>query len=197
MKNFIAPVEKLIAVFNRLPGVGRKTATRYAYSIINMPEDKAREFAEAILTAKQEVRYCSVCGNFTDREICKVCEHGDRSLVCVVAEPKDVLALERVTDFDGTYHVLHGLLNPLAGKSANDIRIKELLTRIRADGVREVILATSPTVEGEATAIYISSLVKPLGVRVTRIAQGVSMGTDIEYVDEVTLARAILDRREI
>lgn len=126
-----------------------------------------------------------------------MCERGDRSLVCVVAEPKDVLALERVTEFDGTYHVLHGLLNPLAGRSAEDIRIKELLSRIHHDGVREVILATSPTVEGEATAIYIGGLLKPLGVRVTRIAQGVSMGTDIEYVDEVTLARAILDRREI
>ncbi len=197
MKNFIAPVEHLIAAFNRLPGVGRKTATRYAYSIINMSEDRAREFADAILSVKREVRYCSVCGNFTDREVCKVCERGDRSLVCVVAEPKDVLALERVTEFDGTYHVLHGLLNPLAGRSAEDIRIKELLSRIQHDGVREVILATSPTVEGEATAIYIGGLLKPLGVRVTRIAQGVSMGTDIEYVDEVTLARAILDRREI
>lgn len=197
MKNFIIPVEKLISAFNKLPGVGRKTATRYAYAVINMSEDSAREFADAITNVKREVRYCSVCGNFTDREICQTCERGDRTLVCVVAEPKDVLAMERVTEFDGTYHVLHGLLNPLEGKTANDIRIKELLHRITQDGVREVIMATSPTVEGEATAIYISNLIKPLGVRVTRIAQGVSMGTDIEYVDEVTLARAIEDRREI
>ncbi len=197
MKNFIIPVEKLISAFNKLPGVGRKTATRYAYAVINMSEDSAREFADAITNVKREVRYCSVCGNFTDREICQTCERGDRTLVCVVAEPKDVLAMERVTEFDGTYHVLHGLLNPLEGKTANDIRIKELLHRITQDGVREVIMATSPTVEGEATAIYVSNLIKPLGVRVTRIAQGVSMGTDIEYVDEVTLARAIEDRREI
>jgi len=197
LKNFIIPVEKLISAFNKLPGVGRKTATRYAYAVINMSEDSAREFADAITNVKREVRYCSVCGNFTDREICQTCERGDRTLVCVVAEPKDVLAMERVTEFDGTYHVLHGLLNPLEGKTANDIRIKELLHRITQDGVREVIMATSPTVEGEATAIYVSNLIKPLGVRVTRIAQGVSMGTDIEYVDEVTLARAIEDRREI
>jgi len=180
-----------------LPGVGRKTATRYAYSVIKMTEEQAREFSDAILGVKENVRYCSVCGNFTDREICQTCERGDRTLVCVVAEPKDVLAMERVTEFDGTYHVLHGLLNPLAGITANDLRIRELLQRISADGVREVIMATSPTVEGEATAIYISSLIKPLGVRVTRIAQGVSMGTDIEYVDEVTLSRALEDRREL
>ena len=197
MKNFIIPVEKLISAFNKLPGVGRKTATRYAYAVINMSEDSAQEFADAISNVKRKVRYCAVCGNFTDREICQICERGDRTLVCVVAEPKDVLAMERVTEFDGTYHVLHGLLNPLEGKTANDIRIKELLQRISRDGVHEVIMATSPTVEGEATAIYISNLIKPLGVRVTRIAQGVSMGTDIEYVDEVTLARAIEDRREI
>lgn len=197
MKNFILPVEQLISALNQLPGVGRKTATRYAYSIINMSEQKARAFAEAILRVKQDVRYCSVCGNFTDRAICQTCERGDRTLVCVVAEPKDVLAMEKVTEFGGTYHVLHGLLDPLAGKTHHDIRIRELLERIRTDGVREVIMATSPTVEGEATALYISGLLKPLGVRVTRIAQGVSMGTDIEYVDEVTLARAIEDRREI
>ncbi len=197
MKNFIVPVEKLIAAFNKLPGVGRKTATRYAYSVIGMDDETANEFATAIRNVKSEVKYCAVCGNFTDREICQTCERGDRTLVCVVAEPKDVLALERVAEFDGTYHVLHGLLNPLAGKSAEDIRIKELLHRISEDKVREVILATSPTVEGEATAIYIGGLLKPLGVRVTRIAQGVSMGTDIEYVDEVTLARALEERREI
>lgn len=197
MKNFIVPVERLISAFGKLPGVGRKTATRYAYYCINMSEEQATAFANAIVNAKREVRYCSVCGNFTDREVCKVCECGDRGLVCVVAEPKDLLALERVVDFGGTYHVLHGLLDPLKGKSANDIRIKELLNRVNNDNVREVILATSPTVEGEATAIYISGLLKPMGVRVTRIAQGVSIGTDIEYVDEVTLSRAIEYRKEL
>ena len=197
MKNFIIPVERLISVFSRLPGVGRKTATRYAYYCINMSNEDAQSFADAILDAKEKVKYCTICGNFTDKDICNTCLRGDRKLVCVVAEPKDVLALEKVSDFNGTYHVLHGLLNPLEGKTANDIRIKELLERINKDQVQEVIMATNPTVEGEATAIYISNLLKPLGVKVTRIAQGVSLGTDIEYVDEVTLSRAIEDRREL
>lgn len=197
MKNFILPIEKLIASFSKLPGVGRKTAIRYAYYIINSPVSDVRNFAQTMVDAKETVHYCSVCGNFTDRDICEVCTRGDRTLVCVVAEPKDILALERVADYNGTYHVLHGLINPLEGVTPNDIRIKELLTRVSLDHVREVIMATNPTVEGEATAIYISNLLKPLGVKVTRIAQGVSLGTDIEYVDEVTLTRALEDRREI
>lgn len=197
MKNFILPIEKLVASFSKLPGVGRKTAVRYAYYIINSSNADVRAFAETMVNAKETVHYCSVCGNFTDREICEVCTRGDRSLVCVVAEPKDVLALERVSDYNGTYHVLHGLLNPLEGITPNDIHIKELLDRVGKDHVREVIMATSPTVEGEATAIYISNLLHPLGVKVTRLAQGVSLGTDIEYVDEVTLSRALEDRREI
>ena len=162
-----------------------------------MTQEDAQNFANAILDAKSSVHYCSVCGNFTDKEICETCMRGDRKQVCVVAEPKDILALEKVTDFSGTFHVLHGLLNPLEGKTANSIRIKELLQRITEDQVEEVIMATSPTVEGEATAIYISNLLKPLGIKVTRIAQGVSLGTDIEYVDEVTLSRALEDRKEI
>ena len=197
MKNFILPIEKLVASFSKLPGVGRKTAVRYAYYIINSSNADVRAFADTMMQAKQTVHYCSVCGNFTDREVCEVCAHGDRGLVCVVAEPKDILALERVSDYNGTFHVLHGLLNPLAGITPNDIHIKELLERINTDNVREVIMATSPTVEGEATAIYISNLLHPLGVKVTRLAQGVSLGTDIEYVDEVTLSRALEDRREI
>lgn len=186
-----------MASFSKLPGVGRKTAVRYAYYIINSSNADVRAFAETMVNAKETVHYCSVCGNFTDREICEVCTRGDRGLVCVVAEPKDVLALERVSDYNGTYHVLHGLLNPLEGITPNDIHIKELLDRVGKDHVREVIMATSPTVEGEATAIYISNLLHPLGVKVTRLAQGVSLGTDIEYVDEVTLSRALEDRREI
>ena len=162
-----------------------------------MSNEDAQSFADAILDAKEKVKYCTICGNFTDKDICNTCLRGDRKLVCVVAEPKDVLALEKVSDFNGTYHVLHGLLNPLEGKTANDIRIKELLERVNKDKVQEVIMATNPTVEGEATAIYISNLLKPLGVKVTRIAQGVSLGTDIEYVDEVTLSRALEDRREL
>ncbi len=197
MKNFIVPIEKLIACFSKLPGVGRKSAIRYAYHIINSKEADVHNFAQALLDVKTQVHYCAVCGNFTDKEICDVCRTGDRTVVCVVAEPKDVLALEKVTDFGGTFHILHGLLNPLEGVTPNDIRIKELLTRVSQDNVQEVIMATSPTVEGEATAIYIGNLLKTLGVKVTRIAQGVSLGTDIEYVDEVTLSRAIEDRREI
>jgi len=197
LKNFILPIEKLVAEFTKLPSVGRKTATRYAYRIINMSNAEVDEFCNAMHDAKAKVKYCSVCGNFTDKDICDVCQKGDRSLVCVVAEPKDILAFEKVRDFNGTYHVLHGLLSPLDGKSAEDIRIKELLARINQDNVKEVIMATSPTVEGEATALYISKLIKPFGVKVSRLAQGVQMGTDLEYVDEVTLGRAILDRREI
>ncbi len=197
MKNFILPIEKLISAFSHLPGVGRKTAIRYAYHIINSTDSDVKNFANTLLEAKETVHYCSICGNFTDKDICDICRRGDKTLVCVVAEPKDILALEKVDDYDGTFHVLHGLLNPLENVTPNDIHIKELLERISRDRVREVIMATSPTVEGEATAIYISNLLKPLGVKVTRIAQGVSLGTDIEYVDEVTLSRALEDRREI
>lgn len=197
MKNFIIPIEKLISYFSKLPGVGRKTAIRYAYHIINASNEEVRAFANSMVEAKELVHYCRICGNFTDKDICDICRTGDKKIVCVVAEPKDILALEKVTDFGGTFHVLHGLLNPLEGITPNNIRIKELLQRVQQDKVNEVIMATSPTVEGEATAIYISNLLKPLGVKVTRIAQGVSLGTDIEYVDEVTLSRAIEDRREI
>ena len=197
MKNFILPIEKLIAEFSHLPGVGRKTATRYAYHIINSDTQSVQQFASAMLEAKRLVKYCNVCGNFSENDICDVCSKGDRKQVCVVAEPKDILALEKVRDFAGTYHVLHGLLSPMDGRTAEDIRIKELLARISNDQVTEVIMATPPTVEGEATAMYVSKLVKPLGVKVTRIAQGVSMGTELEYVDEVTLSKALDERREI
>ncbi len=197
MKNFILPIEKLIAEFSHLPGVGRKTATRYAYHIINSETQSVQDFASAMLDAKRLVKYCSVCGNFTENDICDTCAKGDRRQVCVVAEPKDILALEKVRDYGGTYHVLHGLLSPMEGRTAEDIHIKELLSRISNDNVTEVIMATPPTVEGEATAMYISKLVKPLGVKVTRLAQGVSMGTELEYVDEVTLSKALDERREI
>ncbi len=197
MKNFILPIEKLVTAFSHLPSVGRKTAIRFAYHIINSSDSSVDELISALKDAKQNVRYCSVCGNFTDSEVCSTCETGDRRLVCVVAEPRDVLSLERVEEYKGTFHVLHGLLNPLRNITPNDLRIKELLDRVRDDEVSEVVLATSPTVEGEATAIYLSNLLKPLNVKVTRIAQGISVGTDIEYVDEHTLAKAIEDRREV
>ena len=186
---------RLANKFSKLPGVGAKTAQRYAYGVIDMTESEAEDFCDAIMVVKRSVRYCSVCGNLTDKEVCDICEKRDRSVICVVAYPKDVLALERAAGFSGVYHVLHGTLNPLEGRGANDIRIKELLGRL--DGVSEVIMATNPDVEGEATAMYIARLLKPLGVKVTRIAQGISMGSDIEYADEITLSKALDARTEI
>ncbi len=192
---YIEPIQKLIAEFTKLPGVGVKTATRYAYSIINMDEADALSFSQTIKEVKQNVHYCKVCGNYTDKEVCEICESRDKSVICVVKEPKDVIAFEKLKDFKGVYHILHGTINPLMGIGANDIRIKELLARL--DGVSEVIMATNSDVEGEATAMYIARLVKPLGIKVTRLAHGIPIGSDIEYADETTLSRALLDRREM
>ena len=195
--NYILPIEKLINSFQKLPGVGYKTAQRYAYSIINMEKEQVKDFANSLVSVKENVKYCSVCGNFTDRDVCTICSERKSDIICVVKEPKDVLALEKVKDFDGLYHVLHGCISPIDGKGPDDIRIKELLDRIKKGNISEVILATNPDVEGEATAMYIAKLLKPLGVKVTRIAQGISIGSDLEYADEVTLSRAIEDRREL
>ncbi len=192
---YIEPIQKLIAEFTKLPGVGVKTATRYAYSIINMDEADALSFSQTIQEVKQNVHYCKVCGNYTDKEVCEICESRDKSVICVVKEPKDVIAFEKLKDFKGVYHILHGTINPLMGIGANDIRIKELLARV--DGVSEVIMSTNSDVEGEATAMYIARLVKPLGIKVTRLAHGIPIGSDIEYADETTLSRALLDRREM
>jgi recombination protein RecR len=189
---YIEPVAELIAEFRKLPGVGAKTAARYAYSVIDMSETEAERFAEVIVRTKQTVHYCSVCGNFTDLPICEICSERDRSVICVVKEPRDVLAFEKCKDFSGVYHVLHGTLNPMEGIGPDNIRIKELLSRL--DGVREVIIATNPDVEGDATAIYISRLIKPMGIKVSRIARGIPSGSEIEYADENTLSRALLDR---
>lgn len=197
MKNFIEPLERLINEFSSLPGVGRKTAVRYAYKVINMDSEKVRALSDALIDAKQKIHYCEICGNFTDGKICTTCQKGNHKIVCVVSEPKDIPVLEKVRDFNGTYHVLHGLLSPMEGRGPDDIRIKELLTRVQERGVTEVIMATSPTVEGEATAMYVAKLLKPFNILVTRIAQGISLGSELEYVDEVTLNRAIQDRREI
>lgn len=197
MNVYIEPIGKLINSFTKLPGVGAKTAQRYAYKVINMSDDEAREFAESILNAKSKVHYCKCCGNFTDKEICDICSERDSSVICVVKEPKDVLALEKAHEFKGVYHVLHGVISPMDGVTPNDIRIKELLYRIAQGGVQEVIMATNPDVEGEATAMYISTLVKPLGIKVTRIAHGIPIGSEIEYADEVTISRALLDRKEL
>lgn len=191
----IEPMAKLIAAFTRLPGVGAKTAQRYAYAIINMSEQDAGEFAQAILESKQRVHYCSICGNYTDQDICDVCQSRDKSVICVVKEPRDVAAFEKLKDYKGVYHVLHGTINPLMGIGPNDIRVKELLSRL--DGVEEVIMATNPDVDGEATAVYIARLIKPMGIKVTRLAHGIPIGAEIEYADENTLSRALMDRREI
>ena len=197
MSAFIEPIGRLINQFTKLPGVGTKTAQRYAYKVINMSEDEVKEFAESIIKAKSEVRYCSICGNFTDKDVCDVCSTRDGSVICVVKEPKDVLAMEKAHEFKGVYHVLHGTISPMEGITPNDIKIKELLARIAQGGVREVIMATNPDVEGEATAMYISSLIKPLGIKVSRLAHGIPIGSELEYADEVTLSRAILDRKEL
>lgn len=197
MKVFIEPIGKLINEFSKLPGVGAKTAQRYAYKIINMTETEAQSFAQAIIDAKKKVKYCSVCGNFSENDVCDICKNRQSETICVVKEPKDCIAIEKLSEFNGTYHVLHGTISPMDGIGPNDIRIKELLERINKGDVKEVIMATNPDVEGEATAMYISRLIKPLGIKVTRLASGISIGTDLEYADEVTLSRAFVDRKQI
>ena len=195
MEVFIEPIGRLINEFSKLPGVGKKTAQRYAYRIVCMPEDEASAFADAILNAKKKVRYCKICGNYSVSEVCDVCSSRDRSVICVVKEPKDVVAFEKLHEYKGVYHVLHGVISPMAGVGPNDIRIKELLSRL--DGVKEVIMATNPDVEGEATAMYIAKLVKPFDVKVTRLAHGIPIGSELEYTDEVTLSRALSERKEL
>lgn len=193
--DFIEPIEKLIASFTKLPGVGRKTAERYAYAIINMDNTAVEEFAVALTDAKEKIHYCSVCGSYTDSDICDLCKSRDTSVICVVKDPRDVKSFEKLKEFKGVYHVLHGTINPMLGIGVNDIRVKELLARL--DGVNEVIMALNPDVEGETTAMYISRLIKPLGIKVTKLAHGIPIGADIEYTDENTLGQALADRREI
>lgn len=196
MDAFIEPIGRLINEFTKLPGVGKKTAQRYAYKIIDMSEDDAKLFAESILECKKKVRYCSVCGNFSEEDTCEICKRREKSVICVVKEPKDVVALEKLREYKGVYHVLHGVISPMDGIGPNDIKIKELLARV-GEGVSEVIIATNPDVEGDATAMYIAKLLKPLGVKVTRLAHGIPIGGEIEYTDEVTLSRAFLERKQI
>ena len=197
MELFIEPIGKLVNEFSKLPGVGKKTAQRYAYKIIDMPESEARAFADAILGVKRKVKYCKVCGNFTEEETCAVCRTRDKSVICVVKEPKDVAAIEKLHEFKGVYHVLHGVIDPLAGVGPNDIRIRELLARLNEGGVQEVIVATNPDVSGDATAMYIAKLIKPFEITVTRLAHGIPIGSEIEYTDDVTLARAFVERNKI
>ncbi|MBE6975355.1 MAG: recombination protein RecR [Ruminococcaceae bacterium] len=199
MNYFPAALQELADQFARLPGIGGKTAQRLAFYVLGLPQEEAQEFADAILRAKNTVHTCPVCQNLTDRELCPICDDDlrDRSIICVVAEPKDVIAMERSREFNGTYHVLHGVISPLNHVTQDDIRIKELLHRIAAGGIREVIMATNPDTEGEATAMYISRLLRPMEVRLTRLAYGVPVGSQLEYADEVTLSRALEGRQEI
>ncbi len=196
MDVFIEPIGRLINEFSKLPGVGKKTAQRYAYKIIGMTDAEAKEFAEAVLNCKSRVKYCKVCGNFSEDETCPICKKRAATSICVVKEPKDVIAMEKLHEFNGVYHVLHGVISPMDGVGPNDIRIKELLARIDGN-VAEVIMATNPDVEGEATAMYIAKLLKPLGVNVTRLAHGIPVGGELEYTDEVTLSRAFTERKTI
>ena len=195
----VAPLAKLIEQFEQLPGIGSKTAQRLAYYVLHLPKEKADAFAQAIVSAHEKIRYCDVCCNLTDSELCPVCrnESRDRSVICVVEDPRDVFAFERTNEYKGMYHVLHGVISPLSGIGPDQLCIKELLARMQDGTVKEVIMATNPTVEGEATAMYISRLLKPLGVKVTRLAYGIPVGGDLEYADEVTLSRAIEGRSEM
>jgi recombination protein RecR len=199
MQFFPAALQNLADQFARLPGIGGKTAQRLAFYVLGLPEGEAQAFADAIVAAKQTVHTCPVCQNLTDREVCPICadQLRDQSVICVVAEPKDVIAMERSREFNGTYHVLHGVISPLNHITQDDIRIKELLSRVANGSVREVIMATNPDTEGEATAMYISRLLRPMEVKVTRLAYGVPVGSQLEYADEVTLSRALEGRQEM
>ena len=195
-----APIEILIEKFEQLPGIGRKSAERIAFYILDsMPASSAKEMAQSIIDAKEKISFCSECQNFTDVSPCAICSSPkrDRSVICVVENPKDVSAIEKTKEYYGLYHVLHGALSPMDGVSPDDIRIKELVTRLGHEDISEIILATGTTVEGEATAMYIARLLRPFGIKVSRIAHGIPIGGDLEYADEVTIARAIEGRREL
>ena len=199
MNYFPAALQDLADQLARLPGIGGKTAQRLAFHVLSLPLDEAQSFADAILAAKREVHTCPVCQNLTDRELCPICDDDlrDRGIICVVAEPKDVIAMERSREFNGVYHVLHGVISPLNHVTQDDIKIRELLMRVGTGDVREVIMATNPDTEGEATAMYISRLLRPMEIKVTRLAYGVPVGSQLEYADEVTLSRALEGRQEI
>ncbi len=199
MQYFPAALEELADQFARLPGIGGKTAQRLAFHVLELPYEDAQAFADAIIAAKQTVHTCSVCQNLTDREVCPICDDDmrDKGVICVVAEPKDVIAMERSREFSGVYHVLHGVISPLNHVTQDDIRIRELLHRVASGTVREVIMATNPDTEGEATAMYISRLLRPMEVKVTRLAYGIPVGSQLEYADEITLSRALEGRQEI
>lgn len=193
------PISKLIDSFTKLPGIGPKTAVRLAFFVINMDQDDVLDFAESLVSAKRELTNCTRCGHITDQDPCSICEDNNRdgSIICVVEDPKDVIAIEKMKEFNGRYHVLHGVISPMDGIGPEDINVPDLLHRLKDDEVKELILATNPNIEGEATAMYISRLVKPSGIRTTRIAHGLPVGGDLEYADEVTLAKSLEGRQEL
>jgi recombination protein RecR len=193
------PIARLIDSYMKLPGIGQKTATRLAFYTIDMKEEVVNEFAKSLLSVKRDLHFCSICGNITEGDPCEICSDPsrDKSTILVVEEPKDVMALEKVREYQGLYHVLHGVLSPMEGTGPEDINIAPLIQRLHDDQVKEVIIATNATTEGEATAIYLSRLIKPAGIKVTRLAHGLSVGSDIEYADEVTLLKAVEGRREL
>ena len=192
----VPPLARLIEPLERLPGIGHKSAQRLAFYLLNLPEKNAADFVAAITDAREKIHECALCRNLTDQELCPVCRAGDRdaSVICVVEDPRDVMAFERTREYRGLYHVLHGTISPMDGVGPEQLRIKELLTRVAGGDVQEVIMATNPTVEGEATAMYISKLLAPFGLRVTRLAYGIPVGGDLEYADEVTLRRSLEGR---
>lgn len=199
MDYYALPIANLIEQLSKLPGIGKKTAQRLAFYILEMDNVEAEKLAYSIKEAKEKIHYCKVCCNLTDEEICSICSDSkrDRSIICVVEGAKDVVAMEKTREYKGLYHVLHGVISPMENVGPNDIRIKELLDRLKDGDVEEVIIATNPTVEGEATALYIAKLLKPLGLKITRIAYGIPVGGDLEYYDEVTLSKAMENRREL
>lgn len=199
MSFFPASLENLVDKFSSLPGIGRKSAQRLAFHVLSLPDDEAQSFADAIVSAKKSVHCCKVCQNLTEGEICQICasDTRDKSTVCVVSEPRDVLSIERGREYNGTYHVLHGVLSPMSHVGPDDIRIKELLVRVAENDIQEVIMATNPDTEGEATAMYLSRLLKPFNVKVTRLAYGIPVGSNLEFADDATLNRAIEGRTEV
>ena len=199
MQYFAAPLQNLIEEFEKLPGIGSKTAQSLAFFVLNQPMEKAQKFADAIVSAKKNLCYCRDCRNLSDKEVCSICDNQtrDHSVICVVENPRDVIQIERTNEFKGVYHVLHGAISPMDNIGPDDITIKELMTRISEGDIKEVIMATNPNLEGETTAMYISKLVKPFGVNVTRIAHGVPVGGELEFADEVTLSKALKGRVEI
>ena len=199
MEQYAAPLRELIEEFNKLPGIGNKTAQRLAFYVMNLPEEKSAKLANAIINAKKNIRYCSVCQNLSESEVCNICSNTarDHSIICVMESPRDIMQMERTNEYKGVYHVLHGAISPMDNITPDDIKIKELVARVAEGGIKEVIMATNPNLEGEATSMYISKLLKPFGVKVTKIAHGVPVGGELEFADDVTLGKALNWRVEI